>query len=97
MIVLTITLSGLITVAQDVNLTRWVSGVYFFTPSISLHLPIACVAAAVTILVYDTLLTLGDEVRLIWPKRLSVIKVLTNLVSIFLPPPLPGTVANATL
>lgn len=36
-------------------------------------------AAALTILIYDTLLTLGDEVRLIWPKKLSLIKILTNV------------------
>lgn len=73
---------GLIAVAEDIDLSRWFSGAYFLTQFISLDSPTACIAAAVTILVYDTLLTLGDEIRLIWPKKLSAIKILTNLVHV---------------
>ncbi|PVG00999.1 hypothetical protein CPB86DRAFT_135380 [Serendipita vermifera] len=36
-------------------------------------------AVALTILCYDTFLTLGDEVELLWPKRLSVVKTLIYL------------------
>ncbi|KAG8816300.1 hypothetical protein FRC18_001074 [Serendipita sp. 400] len=37
-------------------------------------------ACAITILCYDTFLTLSDEVELLWPKKWSLIKVFTHLV-----------------
>ncbi|CAG7854841.1 SubName: Full=Uncharacterized protein {ECO:0000313/EMBL:CCA72279.1} [Serendipita indica DSM 11827] len=40
-------------------------------------------AVAVALLFYDSLITLPDEVDLIWPKQWSVIKALTYLVIIF--------------
>ncbi|KAG9022402.1 hypothetical protein FS842_006186, partial [Serendipita sp. 407] len=36
-------------------------------------------ACAITILCYDTFLTLSDEVELLWPKKWSLIKVFTHL------------------
>ncbi|KAG8759696.1 hypothetical protein FRC14_005274 [Serendipita sp. 396] len=33
-------------------------------------------AAAITVVLYDILITLGDEVALVWPTSLSLVKVL---------------------
>ncbi|PVF96082.1 hypothetical protein CPB86DRAFT_527151 [Serendipita vermifera] len=38
-----------------------------------------CSAIAVTVLIYDTLLTLGEEVELLWPKRWNIVKTLIYL------------------
>jgi hypothetical protein len=42
-------------------------------------------AAGGTVLLYDILLTTKDEVRLIWPSRFSLVKVLYFIVSTFHP------------
>ncbi|PVF96081.1 hypothetical protein CPB86DRAFT_762859 [Serendipita vermifera] len=38
-----------------------------------------CGAISITLLFYDTLLTLGDEVELLWPKRWNLIKIFVYL------------------